>query len=74
MIALYGFDNNVSYLDISEVKHILKEIKNNFKGSSVTTNIFEIKAYDSVICQYFWIGFINCMLKGESLTDFNNPF
>ena len=33
---------------------------------------FRLQAYDSVICGYFCIGFINLMLKGKSLTDFTN--
>ena len=36
--------------------------------------VARIQAYDSVICRYFSIGFINFMLKGKGLTDFNNLF
>ena len=38
------------------------------------TNIFRIQAYDSVMCGYFCVGFIEFMLKGKSLTDFTNHF
>ena len=38
------------------------------------TNIFRIQAYDSVMCGYFCIGFIEFMLKVKSLTDFTNHF
>ena len=31
-----------------------------------------MQAYDSVICGYFCIGFIDFMLKGKSLTNFTN--
>ena len=37
-------------------------------------NIFRIQAYDSIMCGYFCIGFIDFMLKGKSLTDFTNLF
>ena len=34
------------------------------------TNIFIIQAYDSVMCGYFCIGFIDFILKSKTLTDF----
>ena len=37
-------------------------------------NIFKIKAYDSIMYGYFCIESIAFMLKGKSLTDFNNSF
>ena len=33
-----------------------------------------MQAYDSVMCGYFFIWFIDFMLKGKSLTDFKNRF
>ena len=41
---------------------------------SVATNIFRTKAYDSVMCGCFSIGFIDFMLAGKTLTEFTNPF
>ena len=38
----------------------------------ITANIFRIQSYDSLICRYFYITFINFMVKGKSLTDFTN--
>ena len=38
------------------------------------TNIFTIRAHDSVMYGYVCIGFIDFMLKDKSLTDFNNLF
>ena len=37
-------------------------------------NVFRIQAYDTVLCGYFCIGFIDFMRKGKSLTDFTNLF
>ena len=56
------------------VEHIPKEIKIFIDKSIVVTNIFRIQAYDSVMCGYFCIGFIDFMLKGKTLTDFTNLF
>ena len=33
------------------------------------TNIYRIQAFDLMMCSYFSIGFIDFMLKGESLLD-----
>ena len=55
-------------------KHIPKEIKEFINNKNITTNIFRIKAYDSIICGYFCIGFIDLMLKGKTLTEYTNLF
>ena len=31
-----------------------------------------MQTYDSIICGYFYIGFIGFMLKGKSLLDYTN--
>ena len=73
-IALYALDNIVTYFDSFRVEHILEEIKKFIDKSTVVTNTFRIQAYDSIMCGYFCIGFIDFMLKGKSLTDFTNLF
>ena len=64
------------------VEHIPKEIKTfiNRTSSSVshnkniTTSIFRIQAYDSIICGYFCSGFIDFMLTRKTLTEYTNLF
>ena len=74
-LALYLYNDNVSYFDSFGVEHITKEIKKFINGSlSITTNIFRIQTYDSIMCGYFCIGFIDFMLAGKTLTDFTNLF
>ena len=49
-IALYINNNSVTYFDSLEVEHIPKEIKKFIDGSlSITTNIFRIQAYNSIM-------------------------
>ena len=67
-------NNNVTYFDSFGVEHIPKEIKIFIDKSIVVANIFRIQAYDSVMCGYFCIGFIDFMLKGKTLTEFTNLF
>ena len=38
------------------------------------TNIFRIQAYDSIMCRYFCIGFIDFMPTGKTLTEYTNLF
>ena len=50
-VALYVINNYVNYFDSFGVEHIPKEIKAFIDRSlSITTNIFRIQAYDSIMC------------------------
>ena len=61
---MYALNNNVTYFDSFAVEHI--------GDKNIQTNIFRIQAYDSVMCGYFCIGFINFILKGKRLKDITN--
>ena len=37
-------------------------------------SIFRLQAYDSIMCGYYCIEFINYMLKGKTLLDYTNLF
>ena len=73
---------NTVYFDSFGVEHIPKEInkfiRNDTAKSSaiarIKSNIFRIQAYDSIMCGYFCIEFINYMLKGKTLLDYTNLF
>ena len=71
-IALYEQNNDFIYFDSFGVEHIPKEIKTFIGNKNIKTNIFRIQTYDLIMCGYFWIGFIDFMLAGNSLTDFAN--
>ena len=66
-------NNNVTYFDSFGVEHIPKEIKEFVKNKNIITNIFRIQAYDSIMCGYFCIGFIDFMLAGKT-TEHTNLF
>ena len=81
-IALFVKTNEGIYFDSFGIEHIPIEI-NKFinndttKSSSlerIESNIFRIKAYDSIMWGYFCIEFINYMLKGKKLLDYTNLF
>ena len=73
-IALQVLNNNVTYFDSLGVEHIPEEIKTFVDNKNIKINIFRIKAYDSIMCGYFCIGFIDFVLAGKTLTRFTNLF
>ena len=79
-VSLFVKTNESIYFDSFGVEHIPKEI-NKFINSDTTkpsslkrikSNIFRIQAYDSIMCGYFCIEFINYILKGKTLLDYTN--
>ena len=81
-VSLFVKTNKTIYFDSFGIEHIPKEI-NKFinndttKSSSlkrIKSNIFRIQAYDSIMCGYFRIEFINYMLKGKTLLGYTNLF
>ena len=79
-VALFVKTNEAIYFDSFGIEHIPIEI-NKFinndttKSSSserIESNIFRIQAYDSIMCGYFCIEFINYMLKGKKLLNYTN--
>ena len=65
-IVYYVNDNNATYFDSFGVDHIPKEIKKFIGNRKIITNIYRIQAYNSMMCRYFCIGFLDFMLKGKS--------
>ena len=73
-VALYVQINDVTYFDSFRAEHIPKEIKTFIGNKNIKTNIFTMQVYDSVMYGYFYFGFIDFMLTGNTLTEFTNPF
>ena len=71
---MYANAKNVTYFDRFRFKHIPKEIKKFIGNKNIITNIYRIQAYDSIICGYFCIEYIDFILKGKSLLDYTNLF
>ena len=73
-VALYVNNKTATYFDSFGVEHTPKEIKKFINNKDIIANIFRIEAYDSMMCGYFSIGFINYMFMGKSLTNFTKLF
>ena len=64
-VSLFVKTNEVIYFDSFGVEHIPKEINKFIGNSDIKSNIFRIQEYNSIMCGYFCIEFINYMLKGK---------
>ena len=67
-------NNESVYIDSFGIEHIPKEIKKFIGNKSITTNIFRLQAYCSIICRYFCIGFIDYMFACKTLIDYTSLF
>ena len=67
-------NKNVIYFNSFGVEHIPKEIKAFINNKNITTKIFRVQAYDSIMCGYFCVGFTEFMLAGKDLTEYENLF
>ena len=65
-IALYVQNDNVTYFDSFGVEHTPKWIKTFISNKNIKTNICKEQAYDSIMCRYFCIRFIDFMLTGKT--------
>ena len=73
-IALYLKNKEVIYFDSFGVEHVPKEIKRFIGHKNIKTNMFRIQAGNSIMCRYFYIGFIDFMFAGKILIHFNSLF
>ena len=73
-MALYVNNKTAAYFYSFGVEHIPREIMKFIACKKIITTIYRIRAYDSIMCGYFCIGFINFMFNGNSLTDCTNLF
>ena len=74
-VALYIYNIYVTFFDSFGVQHISKKIKAFISCSlSITTILFRIQAYDSIMWGYFCIEFIDFMPAGKTWTEFTNLF
>ena len=73
-VVLYVNDNNVTYFDSFGVEYIPKESIKIIGNKNIGTNIYRIRAYDSIMFGYFCIGFIDFMLQCKNLLEYENLF
>ena len=62
------------YFNSFGVEHIPEEIKEFIRNKNIKASILRVQENDSIMCGYFYIGFIDFMLAGKKLTDYTNLF
>ena len=67
-------DKNVTYFHSFGVEHIPKEIRKFIGNKNIIENIYRTQVYDSIMCGYFPIGFIDLMFKVKSLLEYTILF
>ena len=73
-VALFVKPKYTVYFDSFGIEHIRKETKHAIGIKEIKANIFRIQAYDSTMCGYYCIEFINYIIEGKSLIDFTSLF
>jgi len=71
---VYCEDKNVTYFDSFVVGHIPEEVKIFVRGKQITSNIYRLQHYYSIMCGYYCIAFIDHMFNGGNLQSFNKMF
>ena len=71
---MYVNNINVSYFESFGVEHTPNDIIKFIGKKNITANIYRVQAYDSIMCGYFCIVFIDFMLKRNSLLEYTNLF
>ena len=70
-IVLFVKPKYTVYFDSFGVEYIPKKNLKFFVNKNIKANIFRLQAYDSIMCGYFCIEFINYMLKSKTLLQYN---
>ena len=60
------------WFERSGAEQIPKEIEKFVGNKNIIANVFRIQSYDSIMCAYFCIIFVDFMFKGKSLTVSTN--
>ena len=73
-IALFGNRNEIVYFNSFGVEHVPEEIKKFIGNKNIKANISRVQANDSIMCGYFYNGFIDFMVAGKKLNDLTSFF
>ena len=74
LVALCVNGKTATYFNSFGIEHIPKEVKNFTNNKNIIANIYRVRNYDSIMCGYFCIGFVDYMFIGTSLTGYTNLF
>ena len=61
-VSLFIDINAAVYFDSFEIEYIPREVSSKIKNKSITQNIFRIQSDYSIVCRFYCITFIECMI------------
>ena len=67
-------NDNVTYFDSFGIEYIPKEITKLINDKSIKSNIFRIQSLNSILCGYFYIGFIEYTFNNLGLNEYTKLF
>ena len=73
-IALFCNRSQIIHFNSLGVEHVPEEIKEFIGNKKIIANIFRVQANNSIMCEYFCIGFIDFMFAGKKLVYFPSLF
>ena len=73
-VAIFIDNGTATYFDSFGIEHIPMEIMEFLVGKNILSNIYRVQAYDSVLCGYFCIKFLEHMFRGGTLAGFTSMF
>ena len=60
------------YFDSFEIEYIPQEVLYKMRSKSIPHNVFRIQDYESIMCRFYCISFIEYMLAGKALLDYTH--
>ena len=71
-VSLFIDTNVAIYFDSFGIEYIPQKVLNKIKDKSITHNVFRIQDNESIMCEFYFIAFIEYMLAGKTLLDYTN--
>ena len=71
-VSLFINKNITVYFDSFGIEYIPQEVLNEIRDKSITHNMVRIQDDKSIMCRFYWIGFIEYMLARKYI--FENIF
>ena len=73
-VSLFIDRNRGMYFESFGTDYIPQEVVNKVNNKSITHSIFRVQFDDPIVCGFYCITFINCMIPGKRLLDCTNLF
>ena len=73
-VSLFIDKNTAAYIGCFDIEYIPQEVLSKIKDKSITHNIFRIQEDDWIMCEFYFIAFMESMLSRKTQLDYTNFF